>query len=73
MKVSSRHPYHFDQGSQSMPNQLDRPTLGELLKQLKTQVLATRDNPAPPAPGEVRVNDVYAEAEAARYSPPFHP
>lgn len=56
-----------------MPNQSDRPPLGELLKQLKTQVLATRDDPAPPAPGEVRASDVYDEANAARYSPSLHP
>lgn len=51
-----------------MPDQSERPTLslGGLLRKLQAQVLATRDVPADPAPGEVTAQTVYDEAEAAR-------
>lgn len=58
-----------------MVDPMDRrtPSLGGLLNQLKAQVLATRDVPAEPRPGEVIAQSIYDAAETARYEALPHP
>lgn len=53
-----------------MNNQPDAPppALGQLLRQLKGQVLDTRDSPAPSEPGQVSALEIYELADEARHS-----
>lgn len=41
--------------------------LGSLLHRIRAQVLETRDQPAPPRPGELVAEDIYAAAEDAQH------
>ncbi len=58
-----------------MNNRLDMSTDGlkQTLQRLKAQVLETRDNPAPNAPGQISVREVFEAAEDARHSMRFQP